>query len=171
MGHGSAEAAHLARGTRIVGNPSWCQEPKVQLVDGEKRYIDTRTIAKKNSQEMLSRIDTRSILKVNGRGKSAKTKARAISEAGAGTFDARSRDRESQSSLWCHMRISDNEFLSLEIRLRQRSLKCSLESSSAAVPQATFAFWPLATLASRKAVARRSCHDMPCVAMMFCFKG
>lgn len=99
MGHGSAEATHLARGTRIVGNPSWCQEPKVQLVDGEKRYIDTRTIAKKNSQEMLTRIDTRSILKVNGRGKSARTKARAISEAGAGTFDARSRDRESQSSL------------------------------------------------------------------------
>lgn len=63
MGHGSAEATHLARGTRIVGNPSWCQEPEVQLVDGEKRYIDTRTIAKKNSQEMLTSIGTRSILK------------------------------------------------------------------------------------------------------------
>lgn len=109
---------------------------------------------------------------MNGRGKSAKTKARAISEAGAGTFDARSRDRESQSSLRCHMRISDNEFLLLEIRLRQRSLKCSLESSSAAVPHATFfAFWPLATLASRKAVARSHAMIWIDIAMMFCFKG
>ena len=146
----------------------------MQLEDGEKRYIDTRTIAKKNSQEMLSSIDARSILKVNGRGKSAKTKARAISEAGAGTFDARSRDRESQSSLWCHVRISDNEFLLLEIRLRQRSLKCSLESSSAAVPHATFSLLAACNTSFPKSSGKwQEGHAIIWIdiAMMFCFKG